>query len=179
MKDAPADEKAKEAEKQPVAVPEPAKPLAVLRSNLRLINNAVAQKETRTLFGRVLRQTAAVRNRLSARDVQAFLTSSLPASSSVAQQLLGALKQVGGLSIMRVERCKLCAVLPPHALPPNNPTDTAQQSLKATSLSFACHAAAGGQRNGCGRCSSQRRSSGGAGCRCCCSVSTCCPAARG
>ncbi|KAL4858438.1 putative 26S proteasome non-ATPase regulatory subunit 3 [Chlorella vulgaris] len=94
MKDAPADEKAKEAEKQPVAVPEPAKPLAVLRSNLRLINNAVAQKETRTLFGRVLRQTAAVRKRLSARDVQAFLTSSLPASSSVAQQLLEALQQL-------------------------------------------------------------------------------------
>lgn len=83
------------AEEQQKPAVEPIKPPAVLRSNVRLITNAVAEKETRTLFGRVLRQTAAVRRQLTAQELQAFLASALPPASAAAQQLQEAVKQVG------------------------------------------------------------------------------------
>ncbi len=93
MKDAaPAEgeQQKQDAEQQP----QPVKPLTVLRGNVRIIKNAVAEKETRTLFGRVLRQTAAVRRQLTAHDLQAFLASALPPASAAAQQLQEAVKQV-------------------------------------------------------------------------------------
>ncbi|KAL4447173.1 hypothetical protein ABPG77_007206 [Micractinium sp. CCAP 211/92] len=74
---------------------QPPSPLLVLRSGVALIKKAVEQKETRTLFGRLLRQTAAVRRRFSAADLSAFLEGALPASSPAAAQLVEAVKQVG------------------------------------------------------------------------------------
>ena len=76
------------------APPPPPAPLAVLRANVALIEKAVAQKEPRTLFGRVLRQTAAVRKRLTGADLATFLESALPAGP-VQQQLVEAVKHVG------------------------------------------------------------------------------------
>lgn len=103
MRDAEAPGKEKEGKGQegagkkgeePAAPPPPPKPLAVLRANAALIEKAVAQKETRTLFGRVLRQTAAVRRRLTAADLVSFLEGALPADSPALQQLVPAVKQV-------------------------------------------------------------------------------------
>ncbi|KAI7845011.1 hypothetical protein COHA_001377 [Chlorella ohadii] len=104
MRDAEAPGKEKEGKGQegagkkgeePAAPPPPPKPLAVLRVNAALIEKAVAQKETRTLFGRVLRQTAAVRRRLTAADLVSFLEGALPADSPALQQLVPAVKQAG------------------------------------------------------------------------------------
>ena len=89
-----AEDKGKEAE-APAAAVEAVKPLQVLRSNVHLIEKAVAQKETRTLFGRLLRQTAAVRKQLTAHDLQAFLAEALPPASPAAAALAEAVKQVG------------------------------------------------------------------------------------
>lgn len=104
MRDAEAPGKEKEGKGQeggagkkgeePAAPLPPPKPLAVLRANAALIEKAVAQKETRTLFGRVLRHTAAVRRRLTATDLVAFLEGALPAGSPALQQLVPAIKQV-------------------------------------------------------------------------------------
>lgn len=102
-KEAPKDDVAMaEAEGAAPAKPEeqkedkqPPSPLAVLRSGVALIKKAVEQKETRTLFGRLLRQTAAVRRRFTAADLTAFLEGALPASSPAAAQLVEAVKQVG------------------------------------------------------------------------------------
>ena len=104
MRDAEAPGKEKEGKGQegsagnkgeePAAPPPPPKPLAVLRANAALIEKAVAQKETRTLFGRVLRHTAAVRRRLTATDLVAFVEGALPAGSPALQQLVPAIKQV-------------------------------------------------------------------------------------
>lgn len=81
------------ADKQPKAAPPP-EPLVVLRANVALIEKAVAQKEARTLFGRVLRQTAAVRKRLAGADLAAFLEGALPQGAPAQQLLLAAVKQV-------------------------------------------------------------------------------------
>ncbi|KAL4443741.1 hypothetical protein ABPG75_011478 [Micractinium tetrahymenae] len=78
-------------DKQPAAP----SPLAVLRSGVTLIKKAVEQKETRTLFGRVLRQTAAVRRHLTAAELTTFLEGALPTSSPAAAQLVEVVKQVG------------------------------------------------------------------------------------
>ena len=101
-KEAPKDDVAMaEAEGAAPAKPEeqkedkqPPSPLAVLRSGVALIKKAVEQKETRTLFGRLLRQTAAVRRRFTAADLTTFLEGALPASSPAAAQLVEAVKQV-------------------------------------------------------------------------------------
>ncbi len=106
---------------------QPPSPLLVLRSGVALIKKAVEQKETRTLFGRLLRQTAAVRRRFSAADLSAFLEGALPASSPAAAQLVEAVKQVweeGKVSQLpwaqRVAGCayRLCYLrsLPPTTL---------------------------------------------------------------
>lgn len=86
-------EEKKEEGQQQTAATEAIKPLPVLRSNIALIEKAVAHKETRTLFGRLLRQTAAARKRLTSHELQAFLRQALP--SPAQQQLLEAVKQVG------------------------------------------------------------------------------------
>ncbi|EFN58026.1 hypothetical protein CHLNCDRAFT_20545 [Chlorella variabilis] len=105
------------AEEQQKPAVEPIKPPAVLRSNVRLITNAVAEKETRTLFGRVLRQTAAVRRQLTAQELQAFLASALPPASAAAQQLQEAVKQVGH-GAADLDMCPARAAPPPaNALP--------------------------------------------------------------
>lgn len=80
---------------QEKTTPEPQRPLVVLRGGLAVIKKAVEQKETRTLFGRLLRQTAGVRRRLTAADLTAFLNGALPQGSPVVQQLVDAVQQVG------------------------------------------------------------------------------------
>ena len=104
MKDAGAEGKKKEGGgkgdkwakgEEAAAPPPPPPPLAVLRANQLLIEKAVAQKEARTLFGRVLRQTAGVRKRMAAADVAAFVEGALPADAPARGALLDALKQVG------------------------------------------------------------------------------------
>lgn len=94
--DAKADKKgdAKKGEEEAAAAPPPPKPLAVLRANQLLIEKAVAQKEARMLFGRVLRQTAGVRKRMAAADVSAFVEGALPADAPARAALLDALSQV-------------------------------------------------------------------------------------
>ncbi|PSC71553.1 26S proteasome regulatory subunit [Micractinium conductrix] len=80
---------------QEKTTPEPQRPLVVLRGGLAVIKKAVEQKETRTLFGRLLRQTAGVRRRLTAADLTAFLNGALPQGSPVVQQLVDAVQQAG------------------------------------------------------------------------------------
>ena len=110
MKDAAAEAPVKKEEAAaPQETVQPA--LQVLRSAVALIEKAVAQKETRTLFGRLLRQTAAVRRRLTAGDLLAFLAEALPPASPAAAQLAEAVKQVGlgplsmGMWVALVIRC--------------------------------------------------------------------------
>lgn len=83
-----------EEQHQQTAAPAPPRALAVLRSGVALIRKAVEQKETRTLFGRLLRQTAAVRRQLTAADLAAFLAGALPPGSSAAERLQQAVTQV-------------------------------------------------------------------------------------
>lgn len=80
------------------AAPEAAPPTVAdsLAANIKLIGKAVQAKETRAVFGKVLRQTAAVRKQLTAGELQAFVSSVLPADHPSAQTLLTALAQVGG-----------------------------------------------------------------------------------
>lgn len=94
MEEAAPSKQQEKQEKEKQGAPQPPSPLAVLRSGVGLIKKAVDQKETRTLFGRLLRQTAAVRRRWTAADLCAFLEGSLPASSPASAQLLEAVKQV-------------------------------------------------------------------------------------
>jgi hypothetical protein len=113
----------------------------------------VAEKETRTLFGRVLRQTAAVRRQLTAHDLQAFLASALPPASAAAQQLQEAVKQVSewpGGDIHGTELLPGCvAPVARVAWPPAH--------------AGCCCLADGRERDGCRRGGSQRRSGGGGG----------------
>jgi hypothetical protein len=60
----------------------------VLQANLGIIERAVASKETRLLFGRVLRTTASVRGQFSASTLKVFVSQTLPKTSSVRDFLL-------------------------------------------------------------------------------------------
>lgn len=68
-------------------------PLQILAGTVPLIEKAVQRKE-RALFGRLLRQTAAARQQLTASDLQAFLAAALPPEAPATQQLLDAVKQI-------------------------------------------------------------------------------------
>ncbi|KDD73039.1 hypothetical protein H632_c2604p0, partial [Helicosporidium sp. ATCC 50920] len=61
--------------------------LSVLLSNLRVIDKAIRTKETRTSFGRVLRQTALIRKRLRVEDVRQLVEAAIPAGSDLAASL--------------------------------------------------------------------------------------------
>ncbi len=85
MQDAPAaEEPNKEAEEAAAAPPSISDQL---KANVSLIEKAVRHKETRAVFGKLLRQTTAVRRQLTARDLQAFISSTLSQDSPAAQTL--------------------------------------------------------------------------------------------
>ena len=55
----------------------------VLHANLGIIERAVASKETRLLFGRVLRTTASVRGQFTATSLKSFMSKTLPETSTI------------------------------------------------------------------------------------------------
>jgi 26S proteasome regulatory subunit N3 len=59
-----------------------------LSAILKLIEKAVRQKETKALFGKVLRQAQAIRKQLTGQDLRAFLKSVFPAGSPSLELLL-------------------------------------------------------------------------------------------
>ena len=59
-----------------------------------LLEKSVKTKETRLLMGRLMRQTAQLRGHMSAADLQAFITTYLPADSKSGAYLVGFIKQV-------------------------------------------------------------------------------------
>lgn len=60
--------------------------------NVKLIEKAVRQKETRAFFGKVLRQTQAVRKLFTADNIQSFLSAVLPSDSESLLSLLPVLE---------------------------------------------------------------------------------------
>ncbi len=85
MQDAPAAQEPKQKEEEAVAAPPSISDQ--LKANVSLIEKAVRHKETRAVFGKLLRQTAAVRRELTAKDLHAFVSSTLPQDSPAAQTL--------------------------------------------------------------------------------------------
>lgn len=65
-----------------------------LAANVQLIEKAVKQKETRTLFSNLIRITQAIRKELSAHDVQVFVRSTLPTSLASSAAIVEHLQQV-------------------------------------------------------------------------------------
>lgn len=61
-----------------------------------LLDKSVRTKETRLLMGRLMRQTAQLRGHMNAADLQAFVSTYLPAGSKSGAYLEGFVKQVGG-----------------------------------------------------------------------------------
>lgn len=59
-----------------------------------LLEKSVKTKETRLLMGRLMRQTAQLRGHMNAADLQAFITTYLPADSKSGAYLAGYIKQV-------------------------------------------------------------------------------------
>jgi hypothetical protein len=60
----------------------------VLDANLKLIDKAVATREARLLFGRILRQTATVRGQFSSERLSKFIDNTLDGDSSIKPFLL-------------------------------------------------------------------------------------------
>ena len=65
-----------------------------LAANVQLIEKAVKQKETRTLFTKLVRLTQGLRKQLSAQDVHLFVRSTLPPSLASTATILEHLQQV-------------------------------------------------------------------------------------
>ena len=65
-----------------------------LDNSLKLLDRAVRIKDTRLISGRLLRQTAAIRSKLTAEILYAFIEQTLPESFSARETLLGVLQQV-------------------------------------------------------------------------------------
>ena len=59
-------------------IPAPPTVKAMLTANTSLLESAVRAKETRVLAGRLMRQTTAVRKRMTADDLSAFVREVLP-----------------------------------------------------------------------------------------------------
>ena len=87
---ATAEGRAKEEPKKP----EPATPLEVLQGALSLLEKAVNMRDVRLITGRLLRQTAAARKRLSAELLAAFAGAALPEGNESRARVLAALSQV-------------------------------------------------------------------------------------
>ena len=91
MQDAPAENgDAKEEAPGPV----PPSVEAQLDSSLKLLDRAVRNKDTRLITGRLLRQTASVRSKLTAENLFRFVQQALPESFSARESLLGVLQNV-------------------------------------------------------------------------------------
>jgi hypothetical protein len=93
MADAPAEGSTPAAE-TPVEEPSAPSPLERLLANVTLIEKAVKQKETRTLFSKLIRITQAVRKQMTAGDVAAFTRATLPPSLPSTAVILDHLQQV-------------------------------------------------------------------------------------
>ena len=86
------DAKDKDKDKEEAADQKPSGPVLgdVLKSNLKLIDKAVATREARLLFGRLLRQTATVRSQFSGEALGAFVKDTLAEDSRIRPCLLKA-----------------------------------------------------------------------------------------
>ena len=65
-------------EKGSAETPAPPTVKATLTANVSLLESAVRAKETRVLAGRLMRQTTAVRKRMTADDISTFVREKLP-----------------------------------------------------------------------------------------------------
>lgn len=88
MAEAPAEPQAQAKPEEGSAGPAPPTALEQLAASAALIDKAVRQKETRALFGKVLRQTTATRRGLTAGDLRTFLRRTLPPGSPALTALL-------------------------------------------------------------------------------------------
>jgi hypothetical protein len=73
--------------------------LDVLRDNLKLISKAVANREARLIFGRVLRRTASVRSQFAEELLHAFFDETLHATSPMRQIVV---YEVSGNKLVRI-----------------------------------------------------------------------------
>ena len=94
---APAEQNGVDKKKADVP-PSPPTVKAMLTANVALLESAVRAKETRTLAGRLMRQTTAVRKRMTADDLSAFVREMLPHGYPGAVLLLSHLNKVCGNS---------------------------------------------------------------------------------
>ena len=92
MQDAPAENG--HAGKEELPGPAPLSVEAQLDNSLKLLDRAVRTKDTRLVSGRLLRQTAGVRSKLTSENLQKFVAKTLPESFSAREVLLGILQQV-------------------------------------------------------------------------------------
>ena len=76
--------------------PSPPSVKAMLAANVALLGAAVRAKETRVLAGRLMRQTTAVRKRLTAEDLSDFVKEMLPHGYPGTSLLLSHLSKVRG-----------------------------------------------------------------------------------
>ena len=81
-------------DKKEAALPQPPSVHEQLAANVKLIEKAVKQKETRALFTKLLRQTQMLRKRLTSHDVQTFVRSVMPESLASFAVISEHLKQV-------------------------------------------------------------------------------------
>ncbi len=79
--------------------PSPPSVKLMLAANVALLEVAVRAKETRVLGGRLMRQTSAVRKRLTAEDLSAFVEETLPHGYTGTSLLLSHLNKVCGSSL--------------------------------------------------------------------------------
>lgn len=95
-------------------------PISALKSNVTLLEKAVALKDTRLLMGRLLRQTATVRKQFSAPLLQELLQDALPQGSATRTYLLDVLSKVIMVQV-------LCSPhTPPRRMRRWTPTSTAR-----------------------------------------------------
>ena len=74
--------------------PEPPSAASLLQANVELIGKTVQSRETRLGLGRLMRQTAAVRKRLTPDVMAAFLSSTLPSGNATRAALESRLSEV-------------------------------------------------------------------------------------
>ena len=98
--------------------PSPPTVKAMLTANVSLLESAVRAKETRVLAGRLMRQTTAVRRRMTADDLSAFVREMLPHGYPGAVLLLSHLSKV--CRTPSVDQICHCTRAPSLQLPPKS-----------------------------------------------------------
>ena len=90
---------------------------AMLIANVSLLESAVRAKETRVLAGRLMRQTTAVRRRMTADDLSAFVREMLPHGYPGSVLLLSYLSKVCQTLIDQICHCsrRVSMQLPPKS----------------------------------------------------------------